>query len=340
MSHETNDSLWTRLTRPVLEFPVDLAVLGIVVILLSLALVHPVVYGTPLAVALGLPLVFFAPGYALVALLFPQAGASQSSKWASPGRVRQHGVTAGERCALSFGVSVALLTPLGVLFSLARLPFIPMYVIGAIAGFTLFVSLFAVIRRFNVPKKERLSVSVRGGAAHLYRTIFHEDSAADVALNLALVLSVVVALTTVGFAVAAPQDGEHFSDLSLYTKGENGNYVTEGYPTNITAGNSKPVFVGVQNHEDRSVEYTVVVQLQRVEQRPNGGARVIERTELGRLDHRIDAGDSWRTRYDVEPSMTGEDLRLVFLLYKGDPPSDPATNNAAQQTQIWINVPG
>jgi uncharacterized membrane protein len=338
MSHETNDSWWTKITRPVLEFPVDLAILGIVVILLSLALVQPNVYGTPLAVALGLPLVFFSPGYALVALLFPQEGSAQSQKWASTGRVRQHGVTAGERCALSFGVSVALLTPLGVLFSVARLSFIPVYVIAAIAGFTLLISIFAVIRRFNVPKKSRFAVSIRGGATHLYRAIFHEESAADVVLNMALVLSVVVALTTVGFAVAAPQDGEHFSNLSLLTRGENGNYVSEGYPTNITAEDSKPVFISVQNHEDKATEYTVVAQIQRVKQRPNGGARVTEREEIGRFDHRVSAGETWQTRHDIDPTMTGEDLRLVYLLYKDDPPSNPTASNAAQHTQIWVNV--
>ncbi|WP_231182748.1 DUF1616 domain-containing protein [Haladaptatus sp. DYF46] len=338
MSHETNDSWWAKITQPVLEFPVDLAILGIVVILLSLALVQPMVYGTPLAVALGLPLVFFAPGYALVAFLFPKEGSSQSQKWTSPARVRQHGVTGGERCALSFGVSVALLTPVGVLFSLARLPFVPVYVIAAVAAFTLLVSIFAVVRRFNVPKKSRLSVSVRGGVTHLYRVIFHEESAADVVLNLALVLSVIVALTTVGFAVAAPQDGEHFSNLSLLTRNDNGDYVTEGYPTNITAGESNPVFVSVQNHEDETTEYTVVAQLQRVEQRPNGGARVTEREEIGRFDRRVSAGERWRTRHDIDPTMTGEDLRLVYLLYKGDPPSDPTTSNAAQHTQIWVNV--
>ncbi len=163
MSHESNESWWTRITRPVLEFPIDLAVLGIAVILLSLGLIQPGVYGTPIAVALGIPLVFFTPGYALVAFLFPQAG-GHTTRWSSPGRFRQDGVTAGERCALSFGVSVALLTPVGILFSVARLSFAPLHVLAAIVGFTLAVAFLAVIRRFSVPKKDRLSVSVRRGA--------------------------------------------------------------------------------------------------------------------------------------------------------------------------------
>lgn len=338
MSHETNDSWWTRITRPVLEFPTDLAFLGIAVVLLSVALVQPDVYGTPLAVSLGIPLVFFAPGYALVALLFPQAGTSQKEKWSSPTRFRRAGVTAGERCALSFGVSVALLTPLGILFSLARLPFDRKYIIAAVAGFTLGVTVLAVIRRYTTPREDRLSVSVRGGASRLYRALFHEESNADVLLNLALALSVVVALTAVGFAVAAPQDGEHFSDLSLLTRGENGNYVAEGYPTNFTVGDGQPVVVELENHEDRAMNYTVVVQLQRVEQRPDGSARVVAREEIDRFGHRVRAGGTWRTSRDIVPNATGENLRVEYLLYKGNPPSVPTTSNADEHAHIWINV--
>ncbi|MGA9401485.1 DUF1616 domain-containing protein [Haladaptatus sp.] len=339
MSHETNESWWTRITRPVLEFPIDLAILGIAVILLSLALMQPGVYGTPLAVALGIPLVFFAPGYALVALLFPQAG-KHTSRWSSPGRFRQDGVTMGERCALSFGVSVSLLTTLGVIFSLAQLSFAPLHVLGAIVGFTLVISLFAVVRRFYVPKQDRLSISLRSGIARLYRALFDEESAADVVLNLALMLSVVIALTTVGFAVAAPQDGDHFSNLSLLTKGSDGKYVAENYPENITAGESKPVFVAVNNHEDKAVHYSVVVELQRVEQQPNGAGSVTKQEELGRFDHRLGAGDTWRVRHDIAPTMTGENLRVEYLLYKGTPPSNPTVDNADQHAQIWINVTG
>ncbi len=337
MSHETNESLWTRITRPVLEFPLDLAILGIAVVALSLGLIQPGVYGTPLAVALGLPLVFFTPGYALVAFLFPQAG-NQTSRWSSPGRFRQDGVTMGERCMLSFGVSVALLTPLGIVFSLARLSFAPLHVIAAIVGFTLLLSFLAVIRRFTTPKKDRLSLSVRGSSVRLYRALFDEEATADVILNLALVLSVVVALTTVGFAVAAPQDGDHFSNLSLLTKGKNGNYVEENYPENITSGESKPVFVTIINHEDKAVHYTVVAELQRVKQRPNGGGRVVKQEELGQFDHRLNAGDTWRVRHDIAPTMTGKNLRVEYLLYKGSPPSNPTVSNAYQHAQIWINV--
>lgn len=36
--------------------------------------------------------------------------------------------------------------------------------------------------------------------------------------------------------------------------------------------------------------------------------------------------------------MTGENLRLVYLLYEGDPPQDTTTENADEHVHVWVNV--
>lgn len=338
MSHGTNDSWWTKLTRPVLEFPIDLAILGFAVALATFALLQPTVRATPIAVVLGLPVALFAPGYAVVSFLFPEAGPSRPAGWGQPKRIRREGISLVERIALSFGVSLCLLPLLGLSLSLPELSFESLYVLAIVVGFTLGVTVLGAIRRVNVPVDDRFSVSIRGGTSRLYGALFDDETGFDVVLNVLLALSVVVALSAVGYAFAAPQDGERFSQLSLLTKSEDGEFVEENYPESFTPGETKPMYISVSNHEGERVKYTVVAELQRVEQRPDGSARIVEQQEQKRFEQRLPAGGSWRTQHEIAPTMAGENLRLVYLLYKGDPPADPSISNADEDAYIWITV--
>jgi uncharacterized membrane protein len=36
--------------------------------------------------------------------------------------------------------------------------------------------------------------------------------------------------------------------------------------------------------------------------------------------------------------MTGERLRLVYLLYKGSAPPTPTVDNSYREVHLWINV--
>ncbi|WP_458205209.1 DUF1616 domain-containing protein [Haladaptatus sp. NG-SE-30] len=338
MSHGANDSWWSRITHPVLSLPVDLVGVVLTVAVVTFVLAQPVVRGTPVAVALGLPFVLFTPGYALVSLLFPGAGPPSPSGWSSPVQLRRDGITPGERAALSFGVSLALLPLLALSLAVVSVSFEPLPVLVAVFGLTFVLSVMAAIRRGRVPPNDRFSVSIRGSGSRLRALLYDGETRADIVLNVVLALSVVVALSTVGYAVVAPQNGEQFSQLSLLTRTDDGKFVTEGYPESFEPGEQKPVYVSIANHEGESVEYTVVVELQRVEQRSGGSVRIVEEVERARFSHRVAAGKSWRTRYDIGPTMAGEDLRVVFLLYEGEPPADPTTSNADEHAYIWIDV--
>jgi len=42
--------------------------------------------------------------------------------------------------------------------------------------------------------------------------------------------------------------------------------------------------------------------------------------------------------HTVAPTLPGERLRLVYLLYKGDPPAEPTVENAYREVHLWVNV--
>lgn len=336
MSHEAaDDTLVERLTRPVL--PLDLfAVVGYVAVAVTV-LTQSGVYGTPLAVAIGIPLLFFAPGYALVSLLFPGATPDDAAANRTIAEVRQHGLPGGERAALGFGLSVALLPMLGVALAASPWPLEPGTVILSVAGFATGVAVLGAIRRLRRPADRRFSLPIRawfGGA----RRAVSDGSAADTALNIGLAAAVVVAVAAVGYAVAAPGPGPGYTSVSLLSQNETGALVAGDYPQNFQSGSGKPLVVELTNHERSQTDYSVVVELQRVRQADNGGGKVLEDQQLATFTPTVRTGETWQTTHEVTPTMTGEDLRLVYLVYKGEPPSNPTTENAYRHVHVWITV--
>jgi uncharacterized membrane protein len=336
MSHEApDDTLVDRLTRPAL--PVDLlAVVGYVAVAVAV-LTQSGVYGTPLAVAVGLPLLFFAPGYALVSLLFPGATPDDTATNRTTAVVRQHGLTGGERAALGFGLSVALLPILGVAVAASPWPLAPSTVLLSVAGLAAGLALLGAIRRLRRPADRRFSLPIRAWIGDARRAV-SEGSAADTALDIGLAAAVIVAVAAVGYAVAAPGPEPGYTSVSLLSQNETGKFVADDYPQNFQSGEGRPLVVELTNEERSRTDYSVVVELQRVRQADDGGAEVLEERKLATFTPTVESGETWRTTHEVTPTMTGEDLRLVYLVYKGEPPEEPTTENAYRHVHVWIDV--
>jgi len=156
-------------------------------------------------------------------------------------------------------------------------------------------------------------------------------------LNIVLVVSLLLAVSSVGYAVLVPKSGESFSEFYLLTENEPGALVADDYPQNFTVGQGQPLVVGIGNHEHERVDYSVVAELQRVSIQ-NNSTPVRERQELDRFSRTIPANGSANWTHDVTPTMSGERLRLTYLLYRGSPPADPTVENAYRETHLWVNV--
>ncbi|WP_396611664.1 DUF1616 domain-containing protein [Haloferax sp. S1W] len=331
----TSDTDWRLLVpRPVRSFPPDLAAVVALVVLTCGAVTIPGVRETPLRVVLGLPYVLFVPGYAFIAALFPEAGALVDDEGKETVR---DGIDGIERVALSFGTSIAVVPLLGLVLNFTPWGIRLVPIIVSISGFTVLAAVIAARRRAAVPEERRFTVPYKSWVSGARAELFDPDSRADAALNVVLVFSIILAVGAVGYAVADPGQGESFSELYLLTENESGELVADDYPTEFTAGESRSLYVGVGNHEHQTVDYTVVSQLQRVEV-ANNSTTVLERTELNRYSPTIEANSTWRTKDTVTPTMTGDRLRLTYLLYKGDAPTKPTVDNAYREVHLWVNV--
>lgn len=153
---------------------------------------------------------------------------------------------------------------------------------------------------------------------------------------------VLVAAGSIGYAVTLDDGGddEGFTELYVLPGGTNGTAVAGEYPTRLAVDEGGSLVTVVSNRERRPTDYTVVVELQRVRAGAagDGSPDVVETVELDRFSVETAAGETRRTERTVTPTMTGEDLRLTVLLYRGDPPSDPTVENAYREVHLRVDV--
>ncbi|POG55585.1 DUF1616 domain-containing protein [Haloferax marisrubri] len=332
----TSDTDWLSLVpRSVRAAPADLLAVVVVAVLTCGAVTLPGVRDTPLRVVLGLPFVLFVPGYAVIAALFPESGPSVAASGDADAADRT-GIDGIERVALSFGTSIALVSALGLLLNFTPWGLRLVPIVVAIGLLTVAAAVVGSRRRAALPESERFGVAVRSSLPNDPNP-FSSGSRTDAAFAVVLVLCLAVAVGVGGYMVAAPGSGESFSEIYVLTGNQSGDLAAEDYPTELTAGEPTSLTVAVGNHEGAATDYVVVSQLQRVRV-ANNTTTVLEREALTRYRPSVEANATWRTEHAVTPTMTGDRLRLTYLLYEGSAPAEPTAANAYQSVHLWVNV--
>ena len=309
--------------RSVAVVPTDLFLVALYAAGVAGLIVGGVVDG-PLRVAIGLPLVLLAPGYAFVMALFPAASHAEA---VAP--------SASRRVVLAFGTSVALLPIVGVAYAASPLAFEAEPVVGTVAGVTILFATLGAVRRWRLPAEARFHPDIRGRYVRL-RAWLLADEPLDRVLNGALAVSIVIAVLSVGFALAAPPDADPHTELYIATDAD-GETVAADYPIELDENESAVVRVGVENREGETHEYTLVVQLQTVVD-DGDEVRVTDRDELDTESIILEDEDTWEEDVTVDPTRTGENLRVVFLLYQGDAPDEPTVDDAYRHVHFWTDV--
>lgn len=337
-----DSGLWLLLPRSLRHLPTDLVIVLLLDVLTGIFVFAPVIKETPIRAALGLPFVLFLPGYAFVAALFPEQGPSpaEDETEAETGRVdrlREGSIDGIERLALSFGLSIAISPLIGLVLNFTPFGIRLVPVVLAIGGFTLLATGIATARRNALLPEKRFSVPFQQWYTAIRAELFEPETQVDRILNLILVVSLVLAMSSVAYAVFVPKPGEAFTEFYLLTENESGDLTAANYPSNFTVGESKPLVVGITNQEHQQVNYSVVVQLQRV-RTSNNSTEVLERETIERFQPTLSENETWTRRHNVTPTMTGDRLRLAYLLYRGTAPSQPTVENAYRETHLWVNV--
>ncbi|MDI9394640.1 MAG: DUF1616 domain-containing protein [Euryarchaeota archaeon] len=286
------------------KVPSDLLTVTGFVLLADIFALTPGLSETVFRNILGLPLVLFLPGYALIAALFPA----------------KSDLDGIERTALSFGLSIAVvpLIGLGLNYTPWGIRLLPILI--SLSVLTLVMCGIAYLRRAKLPEDDAFGISFTKTALELKAEILEKpEPGLDRALTVILVISILLSVATLVYVIITPKEGEHFTEF--YILGPEG--MADNYPTNYTLGESREVIVGVVNHEYRTVNYTMEVKLE------NKPLPLPENIRYVSLAH----NETWEKPLTLTPPDEGRNMKLEFLLF-----NETDKNTPYRDLHLWINV--
>jgi uncharacterized membrane protein len=322
-------------TRPLRAIPIDIVFVALALLSFQAALHFPA--GHPLRVAVVLGVILTLPGYVLTTLVFPGYTSSPTSSSVvnnlGTGRLQFAALDDAERGGLSFALSLLLLPLFALILTYLEYPLRARYIFYAVTAFSVVVGFLGVVRRARLPAESRYDLPLDEwlGAAHAG---FTSGGPLDVMLNVALAGAIILASVTLVGAVASPLDGYTSTDVSLVTINDDGEYVQQNYPTQFVKDQPRKITLVVANEENRPMKYTVVIQQQRVDE----DGTVTDRQELDRFSRQVPDGGEWQVRHSFAPTVDGDRIRIAWLVYKGEVPQNPTSENADEHVTLWVEV--
>jgi len=281
--------------------PSDIFIIIAYTILTVIFIIVPPLSNTWIRTVLGLPMVLFFPGYALIAALFS----------------KKDDLDGIERIALSFGLSIAVvpLLGLGLNYTPWGIRLIPILVTLVI--FTLIMCAITIYRRSELPEGEVFSVPFTAFFASIHEEIFTKpESRVDRILTVILVISIIASVVMLVYVIVTPKQGEKFTEF--YILGPGG--MADDYPVEFILGDSGTVIVGVVNHEYALINYSL--------------ALVLENESLNRNQEIMLAhNETWEQPVTFTPDRAGTDMKLQFLLYMENNFTVPY-----RDLHLWIDV--
>ncbi|WP_136718388.1 DUF1616 domain-containing protein [Halorientalis salina] len=320
-----------------------------VVVCLTAVAVVMVISDVPgwLRIGFVVPLVTVLPGYAFIGLLYPRTERAsprvfdETEGGLSESIPTKEGIDTVERIVLAV-LSSLILVPavvLGTNFTPWGITVEP--ILAGLAGLTGVLVLGTAVRRLRVPSSQRYAPSFSFLSTLLYTRstpTFGSTGSSPYPFNIALVIAIVLFASSLGYAAVNPPTGDGFTELYIETGDVTGE--TESmYPSQFAAGETRALPVTVANRENEETAYGLVVLQQRVN-RTDTDERVVETDRITQQRFTLDQGENWSQPMSVSPSMSGSDLRLVLLLYRGDIPTDPSIDTAYRVLRLPIDVDG
>jgi len=191
----------------------------------------------PLRVILGLPFLLFIPGYLLILVLFPAKKTIQ-------------GIDLIERLALSVGLSIAIVPLIGLGLNYSPWGIFELPVFFSILLTIYILGILGWNRWQKTPPQDRFTLT-------LNLSLPHSETKLDKALTIILALSIILSVSILIYLIATPRIGERFTEF--YLLGPNG--TADNYPADLTTNENATVIIGIANHENKPMMYTVEIWL-------------------------------------------------------------------------------
>jgi uncharacterized membrane protein len=322
---------------PSTTIPSDLLAVLAILVITDLSLIAPVVRDTPLRVVTGFVVLLFLPGYTLVSVLFPEG--TRPTKLDADAESRneadqQRGIDAIERVTFAIAFSLVLVMAIALGLDTVGIPIGLESTLVVINGLVVALTGFAAYRRRQLPPDDQFRPAFDGVIDGMLAEV-REFTRLDRVLAIAFVVLLVSVGAGAAYTVVVPSEEERYTELYLLSENKDGNLTAADYPTEFTVNESEALTVGVENHEFKRTNYTLIVELQNVSRR-SADASVNSKRELHRSSIEIEHDEQWQRRHVITTHEPRQNLRLQFLLYRGAPPTDPTRENAYRHAHLWI----
>jgi uncharacterized membrane protein len=278
-------------------FKRNLDIFGILILCLILILFILAFPIDIIRIAIGLLFLLFFPGYMLVAALFH----------------RKESISVFERVVLSFGMSFAVVSFLGLILNYTPGGIGLYSILISISIFVFIIALIAIIRRQKLPEEEQYEVVF---LSRLFHSKHHDNQSIvpstkrDFAkstnilnkyLNIILVIAIIAVVAVLIYVVTETKTGELFSEF--YILGIDGK--ADNYPTSIQFGDNATVILGIVNHEQKTTTYNFKVS--------------IDNSIITEQENIIIANNQkWEQQISFMPTKIGENQKTEFTLYKNE----------------------
>lgn len=285
----------------------DLALLLIFSLFACIFVLVPPLNETPLRIIFALPLLFFIPGYAFIAAMFP----------------RNDSISGIERFTLSVGFSIAIVVFDGFAVSMTEWLFRPDSISISLTLLTLVFVIITYFARRRHPEEEQFSFSIRDFIQSVREDEEENTSLSkeerdrqkmiEKALVIALVLSIVIATAMFAYAKMT-REKETFT--ALYILGPDGK--AENYPTVASPTQPLTVTVGIENHELERVNYILQMRLD---------GTVLQEREIP-----LEDGETWLKDMTYSGTHLKQDeSKLEFVVFK-----EEGGNFPYRTVHLWI----
>ena len=272
------------------------SIIGFVLMLLNI--------NNALRIIIALPIVLFIPGYLAVFALFPS-------------KKTDKGLDGIERIALSIGLSIAIAPLIGLILNYTSWGITLLPIVLSLELFIFIVGIVAIYRWRHTSPDTRYMLKIKIS----FPT--HETKLEKI-VTIVLIICLITALSGVIYVILIPKQGERFTEF--YILGPN--HLASDYPRNLTFGENATVILGIVNHENTLMNYTIEVWLSNQTMVYNNLSNMSETIYhhvwlLDKINSTLTpepvnveemSTAPWEYNYTFHINRKG-DYKLVFLLY-------------------------
>jgi len=245
-----------------------------------------------------IPQLLFFPGYLILSAVFPQKGTLKGI----------------ERIALSFGISIAVVSIIGLCLNYTPWGIGLYPAVISLFVFNIAMTTISLYRNWKLTQDQSISVYFDINNSFTSR-LWATQSLRDKTITVVLLVLVVGGICLLAYSASMPRYTEKSTEF--YVLNEDGK--VDNYPSITKTGQSVKLILGIVNHENRTSSYTISVTI-------NGDMD----QQIGPLY--LKSGAKSEQNVTIPFIKVGQSQELEFLLYKDGGPK------VYDNVHLWIDV--